>query len=975
VDRREFLLSSIGVALTTQESWGGSTSKSERIVIGDAQLQIVLAHGPHGLEEKEIRVDQVVLPGLAGVPWTANLGGVEAAPKGRVTRSVVGDGVNPARSASFEGVAAGIGWSLKYEVTGGGRITKTLSFAPTRRSILNRVSLWNGRCSQPPGIARTKLQDIAAFYRHRGRGIFVSLDFPYSKIENENGWTQISYPPQDALEPGRTYSCHSLTLGAVGLSGVERYGSDLGEVEAMDTYIQERYPPRFGRPMFVSASITNRYTQVQGDIIFYTMKDQPTLNFNVDLLRRELALMPRLGMEYYQVFPGVFDWGPDDPSPDVVQSLMKYARSQGVRMGGYSATNRLFVDHYNEYRNRLDRPDWEMRNEAGVAAKGVFCFGSSDFVEYYKNTVVANSERYGFELHCFDGLHLAPCYAGNHGHLVGQDSLYHQVRGLVRLLEAIDGVSPQMMTWSNSGNWQDLLPKLAWSNHNLYLTDPFIETPWQGLNMTRLLDDARREQMVSLHYTHFVPYRFYSNCQYFFCQNSVVPDSRNFEYGALSSIAVTPNLCLAEERPWLDGLPSAGQERVLKFYKRWTEFLEQHYDLWKKTYHAGESPGVGAVEIYAHTAQDRGFVFIVNPQYWSRTVQVPLDSSMGFSGSRQCEVREWYPVERLRLTSEGPLVTLGSKFTIEVPAQEVLVLEVTPAPENVEHPRIYGLPGSIEATSTGYRMRTHGPQGSSERFVVVLPPGNRGIVAAEVVANVPKQPKRLWAPTALKQLAASHQGTLMEVTFRRRAAPAELRRWQVRPGELKEGLTSKWSSGFEGAEKSFPLFVDVQQTDLQLPLSDQLADQLALGTLTNFCGAYIDNAFSEMQETWVDLAIGEAKAMAGHVGSGETLPAPMPMDPLARDSNRGWWLQTRFHLPFLCNGGTESGFEEHPILALPLLRHQQLLKLSGWINEVPLDVELYRYPRNNKLGCHYADLVNSGTRGGQDNLLVLHVQF
>jgi hypothetical protein len=215
----------------------------------------------------------------------------------------------------------------------------------------------------------------------------------------------------------------------------------------------------------------------------------------------------------------------------------------------------------------------------------------------------------------------------------------------------------------------------------------------------------------------------------------------------------------------------------------------------------------------------------------------------------------------------------------------------------------------------------------------------------------------------------------MEVTFRRRAAPTELRKWQARPGELNEGLAAQLPSGFTAAEKSFPLFVDVAEADVQLPLFDELADKLELGPLTNFCGAYIDNAFSEMQATWIDFTTGTAPPLEGHLGSGEALPRRPPIDPLARDPNRGWWLQTRFYLPFICNGGTEPAPQEHPILVLPLLRHQQARKLSGWINEVPLDVEQYRYPRNQKLGCHYADLVNSGVRGGQDNLLVLHLQF
>ena len=962
--------------LANPQSWAkASSSPRHSIAIGDSRLQLELNYGPEGLKETLFQVDNEKFPHLAGVPWAAGWNGKEDVPTGRPTRLAGTDGQTPARSAVFEGDTASFSWRLTYEVTGAGRITKTLILTPRQHGLLQQVSLWNVRSTKEPRVAGTKIQDIAAFYRYGSRGIFASLDFPFSKIEFEKGLTQVSYPPFDTLNSGQTYTCHSLTIGAIQLAGTERYGYDLGEVAAMDAYVQERYQPRFERPMFTSSCINNRYTQVRDDVVFYTMKDNPTLSFNVELLKRELALMPRLGMEYYQVFPGVFDWGPDDPSPEAVESLMNYARSLGVRMGGYSATNSLFVGHYNEYRNKLDRPDWQMKKEDGTASKGIFCFGDPAFVQYYIDVVVPHCKRYGSEIHCLDGLHLSPCYATNHGHPVGPDSFYQQVRGLVRLIEAIDSVSPTMMTWSNAGNWQELLPKLAWSNHNLYLTDPFIVTPWHGLNMTRLLDDVRREQMVSLHYTHFLPYRFYTNCQYFFCQNSIVPDLRNYEYGALSSIAVTPNLCLAEERPWLDRLTAANHDHVIKFYKQWTDFLKEHYDLWKKTYHAGENPGVGSVEIYSHAAGNRGFVFVVNPQYWDRTVEVPLDSSLGLGGSGQCEIRELYPTERLRLTAQGPFATLGTKLAIGVPAQEVLVLEVRPAPEKIDSPRLYGLPGSIEPNHNGYQIKTRGPQGRCERFAVLLPPGSPAIVAARARTDVPKQPNRLWAPTPVSRLAANEKGALMEVTFRRRPAPTELRQWQVRPGGLTEGVLAKWHSGFTDIKRQFPLFVDVQQNDLELPLSDELAGKLRLGPLANFCGAYIENAFSEIQETWIDLTMGEAPAQEGALGSMEALPARLPLDPLAKDTGAGWWLHTSFYLPFLANGGTEPALDEHPHLVLPLLRQEQVKEIRAWINQVPLMVERYHYPRNPKLACHYADLLNGGARGEQDNALVLHLQY
>lgn len=975
MDRRDFLLNSLGATMLPDIHSKNDRGRSTKTTVGDAHLQIEISCGPEGLEETAFRVGGTQLEKLRGVPWTVVLNGKRFSPQNHSANLVSAAASTPER-AQFEGRLADLHWILTYELTGRGRVTKTLSLTIGAEAILTRVSLWNGLLEQVPSIARTKLQDIAAFYRDGERGLFASLDFPYSHIGVEGGSAEISYPPYLPLKPAQTHTCHSLTIGSVQLTGCKRYGFDLGEVAAMDDYIQQRHRPRFERPMLTTSCITNRYTQVHGDVVFYTMKDNPTLTWDRSLLKRDMSVAAKLGMEYYQVFPGVFDWVKGDPSPETVKDFVEYADSLGLRIGDYSGSNELFCPHYNEYQNRLDRPNWLMKDAEGKLANGAFCFGAPDFVEYYINTVVPNCKQFGFQIHCLDFLRLYPCYATGHGHPPGPDSLYHQISGLVRLLEAIDAVSPEMMTWSNSGVWQELLPKLAWSNHNLYLTDPFIATPWQGLNMTRLLDDARREQMVKLHYTHFLPYRYYTNCQYFFSQNSVVPDIRNFEYGALSSIAVTPNLCLGEIRPWMDQLTALDQGRVIGFYQHWTDFLKEHFELFKKTYHAGENPGFGAVEIYAHAEGNRGFIFVVNPQYWSRTVEIPLDSALGFTGSGKCELREWYPTRQLRLTATGPFVTLGTKLPMWVPGQQVVVLEVSPAPDQVDTPRLYGLPGSVEASEAGFLMKTIGPQGYSTRFAVLLPPGAGRIAAAEARQDVPKQPKRLWAATDVKLLAADEQASLLELTFRRELAPTELRDWEVLPGDLGSGLSA--SSKFNGEDARtlrFPLFVDVGDNDLQLPITDEGADRMQLGPLASFCGAYFDNAFSEDQLTWIDLKTGARGAGGGLVATTEKLPPRMALDPRARSQGKEWWLRTSFYFPFLNGYGAEPAYDEHPRLVLPLLRQKSVKHLLGWINGKPLEIQTYSYPRNRKLGCYYAELLGSGAKGQQSNTLVLHLQF
>jgi hypothetical protein len=938
---------------------------AQPLTIGDDRLRLTIDRADGDLSEAGFRANGADMTGLMGSPWRVETDNGVLVPSSRnVSESSGKHGV------TLKGTTSEFNWTLAYEVTGLGRITKTLALTARTDTVLKRVWLWDAASDREPSVAGTGLQDIAAFYREEGAGLFVSLDFPYSRIDCEKGRAAIGYPPFEKLRAGETYTCHSLTIGATRLTGQARYGWDEGEVVAMDAYIQERYKPRFDGPMFLISCIRNLYCQPTSDALWYTMKGNPTLSFNIDLLKREIDLMPRIGMEYYQIFPGVFDYVPDDPTPDQIDAAVGYAKKHRVRMGDYSAPNSLFCPHYNEYRNKLDRPEWLTVYAEGKSESN-FCLGDSDFVDYYIDTIVTNCKRYGFEMHCLDYLDLRPCYATNHGHPPGEDSVYHQVKGLTRALEAINGVSPRMLTWSNAGNWQDFLPKLAWTNPNLYLTDPYINEPWQGLNMTRLLDDVRRAQMVSLHNTTFMPYRFFTNYQYLFCLNSVSPDIRNFEYGVLSSIAVTPNLGLGEILPWLDKLPETDRPRVISFYKHWTGFLKRNYRLWKTTYQAGENPGMGSVEIYSHAEGSSGFVFIVNPQYWGRTVEVPLDERLGFGREGFCEIEELHPIKRLRLTAQGPFARLGSTLPIHVPAQQVVVLEVRPAPERITEPRLYGLPGNVEADGNGYLVKTSGPQGSTERFAVLLPHGKR-ITGAVVRPDVPKQAERLRVETTLRVLSTSAKGTAMEVTFRGEAAPAELLSWRARAGCLSDGLAAGWQDGLTGAEAlRYPLFVDTTDDSIGLPLTDERAAALGLGPLADFCGGYIENAFSEDQETWIELKTdGESAFPDGKLLGEESPPVKRPLPAQAKDMAASWWLETSFHLPFMYGLGYEPAQDEHTVLVLPLVRQARVAGIRAWINGLPLEVREYQYPRNRKLACFYADLVGTGAHGGDNKLVV-----
>lgn len=935
-------------------------SGQAEVQIGDSDFALDLIQDTGGIHEI-VTLDNHRT--ITSVPWMLQIDGKTVTPEQDSIHILDRDKKKQVSPIIVKGTNTLFDWTLKYSIEVSSCVTKTLTLKAHRPIHIDSVSLWNAASEVEPVVASTSLLDICAFYRGQDAGCFVSLDFPYSKIKTKDGVWSVTYPPREDLAVGRDYVCHALTIGRTQLVKNVRYGFDDGEVEAMDHYVQTRVKPRFGRPMTVTAGINNRYTQVADGEVFYTMKDNPTLSWHTDWLEKDIKLMSEIGLEHYQVWPGPFDATLEDPDPAYVKKFVKYANRLGVRVGDYSATEQLFCDHYNFYNNH--------HAQFGITPEECH-FGNKKFVDLYIARTTEYCKKYGFEIHCLDFLKIWKRAEGT----ADEELVYAQVRGLTQVLEAINSVSENMMTWSNSGVWAELLPKIAWYNHNLYLTDPYMDKPWHGLNMTRLLDDVRREQMVMLHYSRFIPYRYLSNVQYFFCQNSIVPDTANYQFGALSTLAVVPNLGFGELRFWLETLPDSRKQSIIQFYRKWLGLIKDNYDLWTTAYNAGDKPGIGGAEIYSHARDDHGYIFLVNPNYWSRKVAVPLNEQLGFKGNQPCEIRQLYPDEKWCLTNIGPVVNLGQQLQFTVPARQVMVLHVQPASQTLRSPKVYGIPAVIESTKKGYRLKTAGPQGSTQRFVVHFPQEiNVGNVVAEVCPDIPKQRQRSWKPTPFKVISRGQQSILYEITFRRQIAPKELSAWKVLAGDLKTGVDAGWPAGLTAGDSyDFPLFNEA--AGIRYPMWPGAADLQGLGTLANFCGGYIENSFSEDQETYIDITTSADSTIADlqeQIQYNADVPAGRPLPNIAREGTRTWWLQNEFDMPFMYGYGCEPPFQEHMFIALPFINNARIKTIQAWINGRPASVQEYKYPRNRSLGCYYIDLVGSSATAG-NNRVVLYFE-
>ncbi len=769
-------------------------------------------------------------------------------------------------------------------------------------------------------VQRSHLVDNVLFLRKGNVSFFISLDFPYSKITDSS----VSYPAAKSLASGETYAAHSITVGACKLSGIRVGQFDRAEIEAVSAYVERRFPPRFERPMFVSACIVNRMTYARDGLVFYSMRDNPTLSLSPELLEEDIRICGELGIEYFQVFEGVFDWPDEAKAGEALRRLTKLAKPLGVKLGDYVGMNGLYCPHYNYERRALDKPEWQSKSADGKP--GPFCFGSG-YADYMREQLVAHNRKYDEKMICMDFLNIQPCYATNHSHAAGD--IYQQVRGLVSVCQALNEIDPEYLVWSNSGNWDEFMPKLTWVNPNVYLTDPVIHNYSPTLNALKILGDSRRAQMVDMHNRYFVPFRAFCNCEYYAFPRSRVHDLRVFEYSFLQGLAVTPNICPAEIRTFFNRIPGPQRDECARFMRHWMDFIRKNFDVWKHTAIVGDAPGVGATEIYAHTKADRGFVCLVNQNPFPRTARFHLDETIGLTAGEKFFVTEIYPKETPIAEQALPWSSRGQEIVCELPPHSVRFLQIAPPQKPSRSLQVLGLPAKVKKTSIGYDVLLSAPQGKLEKLGLILLPGE---AVASVGARQKPTVKSYTFTASARLLEQSGNVARVEVQFPRGRAPRELVNWKVTPGDVA----------------------------LNLPVKD-----------CHFLGGLVYGAMSEDYE--VELKIRTRRNdVAGSLPRLNLAETP-PNSPTSEAKHQVF--TTTFELPFIepPGFGCMPGYDDDTVLELAFDDPNKVETIGARINGKPIEVKTYPYSRRSAFKSCYLDLTGNVEPGKIE--LVLDIEW
>ncbi|MBE3112766.1 MAG: hypothetical protein IMZ46_20020 [Acidobacteria bacterium] len=607
-------------------------------------------------------------------------------------------------------------------------------------------------------------------------GVFFLLQNPFMAWTREGRDVAVSYAPD--MDWGRDYGAFAsdrLCLGLYELSGsrfpakavpewkfVADYDKllkesptiDANEVEALTSCVRAfllYYPGRsvrvhipwcendyqidVGTPAGVEEykRIMDRAAELGVTHLLYTPANSELsrLADNADSWGWENVLWFGLGQKIRKG-----EWDPRrDDVPAGLKSMLDYAASKNLKLMAYAYPSLPF----------LQNPEWTAW--AGAAAAGArpgADTGLRNFQDWWLDKLTGFMSKTGAAGFSFDYWWIAQDKAS---------SKYAQWYGCRRILENLrratfDVVVDGRQQYQNFGPWT----WLAGSYPHPTLTDEQPESfkAFPDLHTDRVSANRQRFAAWTYRVERFAPPEIMPG---FITHQSERTDEKGvmrrdrfrpkdwdylgWKYSLLSSIATAPFHHVVNFIPARDAEEFAAlSENDKTWFRKWLDWTDENARFLHALRPIIGPPMAGRVDGTAAVVEDRGIVFLFNPNPGRKEARFKLDASIGLVKGERFMIKELYPEEgRLIASSEG-LWAHGSEVVLPLAGRDAAVLEVFPAPAQIEEPVVFNVRGEV-SLSAGRLVLTDvmAEVGTTRRLLVLLPKDAR--VRALSVNGVP----------------------------------------------------------------------------------------------------------------------------------------------------------------------------------------------------------------------------------------------
>jgi hypothetical protein len=425
------------------------------------------------------------------------------------------------------------------------------------------------------------------------------------------------------------------------------------------------------------------------------------------------------------------EWDPRrDEVPPSLRSMLDTAASKNLRLLAYAYPSLPF----------LQDPDWTKWAGDKVGGYSGADTGRRGFQDWWVDKLVAFMKATGGAGFSFD--HWWISYDG-------ATSKYAQWFGCRRILETLRREAPGVVI-DGRQQYQDFGPWtwLAGSYPHPSLTDEQPESfqAFPDLHTDRVSANRQRFAAWKYRVERFCPPEIMPG---FITHQSERSDEEGvmrrdrfrprdwdvlgWRFSLLSSIATAPFNHVVNFIPARDpGEFKALSGEDIAWFRKWLDWTDQNAAFLKNLRPIIGPPVLGRVDGTAAIVEDRGIVFLFNPNPGRAEARFKLDPAIGLLKGRRFVLREVHPVEGKLVGSPKGFWAYGEEVLISMPGREALVLEVVPVEAEVRQPVLFNARGRVTFRSGSLNLIGGEAETGARRRIVVLLPKNERVRAFAV---------------------------------------------------------------------------------------------------------------------------------------------------------------------------------------------------------------------------------------------------
>ncbi len=425
------------------------------------------------------------------------------------------------------------------------------------------------------------------------------------------------------------------------------------------------------------------------------------------------------------------EWMPKrDPIPADIQDILDYAKSKNMKLLAYAYPSLPW----------LQNPEWTAwRTKIGQKPEGYLTVdtGLRSFQDWWVNLLIDFYEYTGIGGYSFD--HWWMNYTDDAG-LVS--SKYQQWFGTRRILEELRHRAPNMIIdgrqqYHGFGTWT----WLAGTYPHPLMTD---EQPGSFNSIPDLSTDrvtAGRQRWVAwrLMTRDFTPVEIRPG---FITHQTQREDAKlvmrrdkyrtrdwdylGWKFNLMSVIATAPFNKVVNYLPARDEQEfKAFSDADKSFIKKWLDFTDMNAATLKNIMPIIGQPMVGRCDGTSAIKDNKGFIFLFNPNYRKLNAEFNLDETIGITKDSKYLLTELFPVEGMHpgQPNDG-FFTRGNRISIPMDGVTARVFKIKPVDGVISEPVLFNCTGKISLDGNVLKIDdATGLTGESVILMVALPAG------------------------------------------------------------------------------------------------------------------------------------------------------------------------------------------------------------------------------------------------------------